>query len=85
MKVKIKLVTIGNSRIVRIPDKLIEQCGLGDTVELHVEGDHLVIRSRRPRDGWEEGFRAAVESPEKDELVVEGVATNDFDEKEWRW
>jgi antitoxin component of MazEF toxin-antitoxin module len=34
---RIELVAIGNSRGVRIPKPLIEQGGLGDTVELRVE------------------------------------------------
>jgi antitoxin component of MazEF toxin-antitoxin module len=40
---KIELVRIGNSRGIRIPKPLIEQCGFGDTVEVHVEQDRLVI------------------------------------------
>ena len=57
---KTELIQIGNSRGIRIPKPLIEQCGLGDMVELRVENDCLVISSeRRPRQGWEEAFCAA--------------------------
>ncbi len=55
---KTELVRIGNSRGIRIPKPLIEQCGLGNNVELRVENDSLVISpERRPRQGWEEAFR----------------------------
>ncbi len=37
-----ELVRIGNSRGVRIPKPFIEQCGLGETVELRVANDCLV-------------------------------------------
>jgi antitoxin MazE len=81
---EIELVRIGNSRGIRIPKPLIEQCGLGDTVELYVEEDRLVIAARRrPRQGWEEAFRAAG-SPERDELLLAGAA-NEFDREEWTW
>ncbi len=40
---KTELVRIGNSRGIRIPKPLIEQCGLGNNVELRVENDSLVI------------------------------------------
>ena len=40
---KADLVRIGNSRGIRIPKPLIEQCGLGDTVELRVDQHCLVI------------------------------------------
>ena len=41
---KTELVRIGNSRGVRIPKPFIEQCGLGETVDLRVADDclHLV-------------------------------------------
>jgi len=80
-----ELVRIGNSRGVRIPKPLIEQCGLGDTVELRVENDCLVISpERRPRRGWEEAFRAAGPAAD-DELLLETGAANEFDRKEWQW
>ena len=80
-----ELVRIGNSRGVRIPKPLIEQCGLGDTVELRVENDCLVISpERRPRQGWEEAFRSAGLAA-RDELLLENAEPNDFDRKEWRW
>ena len=40
---KTELVRIGNSRGVRIPKPFIEQCGLGETVELRVANDCLII------------------------------------------
>ncbi len=82
-----ELVRIGNSRGVRIPKPLIEQCGLGHTVELRVENDCLVISpERRPRQGWEEAFRAAAPtSAVHDELLLETGDPNEFDRKEWQW
>jgi len=80
-----ELVRIGNSRGVRIPKPLIEQCGLGHTVELRVENDCLVISpERRPRQGWEEAFRAAGPAVH-DELLLETGDPNEFDRKEWQW
>ena len=82
---KTELVQIGNSRGIRIPKPLIEQCALGDTVELRVENDCLVISSeRKPRQGWEEAFRVA--SPAiHDELLLQAVEPSEFDRKEWQW
>ncbi len=82
---KTELVRIGNSRGIRIPKPLIEQCGLGNNVELRVENDSLVISpERRPRQGWEEAFRGAG-SGINDERLLETVAPNEFDRKEWKW
>ncbi|HKF39506.1 MAG TPA: AbrB/MazE/SpoVT family DNA-binding domain-containing protein [Candidatus Acidoferrum sp.] len=81
---EIELVRIGNSRGIRIPKGLIEQCGLGKVVELRVAGDRLVISARRsPRAGWGEAFERAGASAE-DELLLDPV-TNEFDREEWEW
>ena len=80
-----ELVRIGNSRGVRIPKPLIEQCGLEGTVELSVENDRLVISpGRRLRQGWIEAFQAAG-SAEHDELLLEPMGASEFDRKEWKW
>jgi antitoxin MazE len=80
-----ELVRIGNSRGVRIPKPLIEQCGLGGRVELRVENDCLVIApERRPRQGWGEAFREAGPTA-RDEFLLEITEPNQFDRKEWQW
>jgi antitoxin MazE len=82
---KAELIRIGNSRGVRIPKPVIEQCGLGPRVELRVENHRLVISpERRSRQGWDEAFRAAGPS-NHDELLLETTGPNDFDHEEWRW
>jgi antitoxin MazE len=82
---KLVLVRIGNSRGIRIPKPILEQCGFDDAVELKVEKDRLVIAPvHRPREGWEEAFRAAGTSGH-DELLLDRLARDDFDQKEWRW
>ena len=82
---KIELVQIGNSRGIRIPKPLIEQCGLGDMVELRVQNGCLVISPERSaRQGWEEAFCAAG-SPFRDELLFEAAESSEFDRTEWQW
>jgi len=80
-----ELVRIGNSRGIRIPKPLIEQCRLGDTVELRLEKDRLVIsQERRPRQDWGEAFLAAGRA-EHDELLLDVAEASEFDRKEWKW
>ena len=84
-RMKTELIRIGNSRGLRIPKPIIEQCGLGEVVELRVENDRLIVSpERRVRHGWAEAFRAAAQG-EADELLLESVGPNNFDSKEWRW
>jgi antitoxin MazE len=82
---KTELVRIGNSRGIRIPKPIIEQCGLGETVEVRVENDCLIISpERRPRQGWDDAFRASGPAAH-DELLLETTESNEFDREEWRW
>ena len=78
------LIRIGNSRGIRIPKPLLEQAGLGGTVELLAEKGRIVIRpNRTPRQGWEEAFAAMAEHG--DDGVLLGKIADAFDRDEWTW
>ena len=79
------LIAIGNSRGVRIPKPLIEQCGLTEQVEMDVQDRMIVIHApRQPRAGWGAAF-AQMDRVGDDKLVdVEPVATR-WDDEEWQW
>jgi antitoxin MazE len=82
---KVELVRIGNSRGIRIPKPILEQCGFRDTVELSIEKHRLVITPEHcPRQGWEDAFRAAQPST-KDELLLDALPANEFDDEDWQW
>ena len=79
-----RLIRIGNSRGIRIPKPLIEQCGFGDAVEVHVENNRLVVApERHARQGWQEAFAAAGPSA-GDSSPFEDLP-NKFDDEEWTW
>jgi antitoxin MazE len=81
---KARIVRIGNSRGIRIPKPLIEQTGLGDDVEIVVQGSSLLISpARSPRAGWSDAFRDMATRGE-DELIEGGRPTR-WDEGEWEW
>lgn len=79
-----EIVRIGNSRGIRIPKPVIEECGFGDKVEIKVENRRLIISPESgPREGWEQMFSSAGDSKE-DETLFESVS-NEFDHQEWTW
>ncbi len=81
---KARIVRIGNSRGIRIPKPLIEQTGLGENVEIEVQGNALLISSSdRPRAGWEASFRA-MRAKGDDELLDEARPTR-WEADEWQW
>lgn len=81
---KLELTRIGNSRGIRIPKPLIEQCGLGDVVELRVSTEGLVITPHRsPRQGWREAFAASFHAEQG--VLSDHAPTNTFDGQDWKW
>ena len=81
-----RIVRIGNSQGIRLPKVVLEQSGLGDEVELEVDRHRIVIQpARRPREGWEEAFRAMAEQGEDRLLDDDLTGTTAWDREEWEW
>jgi antitoxin MazE len=81
---RLELTRIGNSRGIRIPKPLIEQCGLGEVVEVRVTAEGLVIAPHRAaRHGWKLAFTSAHTAP--DEMLLSRAAQNAFDDQDWKW
>ena len=52
---KIRIIRIGNSRGIRIPESFIEEAGLESEAEIRVVQSGVLIEgSRAPRSGWRE-------------------------------
>jgi antitoxin MazE len=86
MGMRARIVRIGNSRGIRLPKALLEECHLGDAVELSVEDGALVIRPlRRPRESWEQAFQAMAEAGDDALLDPEAPTGTAWDEAEWDW
>lgn len=83
---KLRLVRIGNSRGVRIPKAVLEQCQLDDEMDLEVRGRELILRARpAPRQGWEAAF-SSMAAHHDDRLLDGGLgAQTRWDRDEWEW
>jgi antitoxin MazE len=81
---KVPVVKVGNSRGIRIPKVVIEECGFGSEVNLEVRKDSIVLRPVQGiRSGWAESFKKMAESGD-DNLLDEDFAS-DWDKKDWEW
>ena len=86
---KARIVKIGNSQGIRIPKPLLEQTGLGEHVEIHVEDDRLIVAPAEPhpdppRSNWDKAFRKMAEVGD-DALLDGDVALPTSWEDEWEW
>ena len=82
---KTSIIQIGNSRGIRIPKPVFEQCGFTDEVDMVIQHHELIIRSsHQPREGWSTAFKSMA-SHGDDKLLDTSPTTTDWDESEWEW
>lgn len=82
---KMKLVPIGNSRGVRIPQAFIRACGFEDQVDMRIEKNAIVLAApRRPRRGWDAAFEKMAAAGD-DALLLPDRAASGWDDTEWEW
>lgn len=81
---KANIVSIGNSKGIRIPKVLLKQFDIHDQVELEIEEEGIVIKpvKSKPREGWDKAFKLMHERREDALLIDEKT---DFDREGWEW
>ena len=80
-----EIIRIGNSRGLRIPKAILEQCGMKTSVDLRIKDHSLIITpSEDPRAGWEESFKLMAQNKD-DTLLDEESLSHAVDEDEWQW
>lgn len=81
---KASIVPIGNSKGIRIPKVLLQECHIGKEVDLEVKRESIVIKPVRsePRKGWERAFKK-MHGREDDRLLIDDSIGLDM--KGWEW
>ena len=81
-----QIIQIGNSKGIRIPRPILEQCQLEEEVELEAQPGQLVVRPvGGPRHGWAAAFEQMAKYGD-DELLDEGGGpTTQWSRKDWKW
>jgi antitoxin MazE len=83
-----RIIQIGNSKGIRLPNILIRQYGFKDSIEMIPTPEGILIRpleKRKAREGWADQIKAVIEEYGAEKSDSWGNIANDFDEKEWTW
>lgn len=80
---EVTVITIGNSKGIRIPKAVLEEYHINEKLEMTLEKNRIVLTPKTsPRKGWEESFRQMHANGE-DNLFIKDV----FDDEnldEWK-
>ena len=81
---QLSVIKIGNSRGIRLPKAVLEQCGIADVVEMEINEQKIVLKpaNTKPRQGWQEQFSRM--SREGDDTMVISDSL-ELDSGDWEW
>ena len=78
----ISIISIGNSKGIRLSKTILEKYNIQDTVELILEKDYIILKPKSvPRKGWEKAFKKMHENGD-DKLLMNDVFEDESFE-EW--
>ena len=81
---KVSIVSIGNSKGIRIPKSILDQCNFNKEADLEVKHNKLVIKpvKKKIREGWDNAFKLMHERKEDVLLLDDSL---DIEMKNWEW
>lgn len=78
----ISLISIGNSKGIRLSKTIIEKYNIQDTIELILEKGYIILKPKTAvRKGWEKSFKKMHENGD-DKLLISDVFKDEHFE-EW--
>ena len=79
----LSVVRIGNSKGIRLPKAILEQCHITDQVDVEVNKQNITLKAhRQPREGWAEQMKKMHERGDDQLLIPDNV---DLDFEGWEW
>ena len=83
IEMQVQIISIGNSKGIRLSKVLLEKYNLKEMVELVLEKDCIVLKPiNNPRKGWEKSFKKMHENGD-DQLMIDDVF-GDEEFEEWK-
>ena len=82
---KASVISIGNSKGIRIPKTYVDELQIGKEVDIHIENRSIIIQpiENKPRANWGQNFKKMAEFGE-DELLISDSIDLDTMDHEWK-
>ena len=77
----ISVISIGNSKGIRLTKTLLEKYNITDTVELILEKGYIILKPKSsPRKGWEKSFKKMHENGDDKLMMADVFEDENFEE-----
>lgn len=77
----VSIISIGNSKGIRLSKTIIEKYKLQDTIELILEKEYIILKPKtESRKGWEKSFKKMHENGEDKSLMADVFEDENFEE-----
>ena len=77
----VSVISIGNSKGIRLSKTLLEKYNIQDTVELVLEKNYIILKPKsQPRKGWEKAFKKMHENGDDKLLMNDVFEDENFEE-----
>lgn len=77
----VSLISIGNSKGIRLSKTLIEKYNLKDNIELILEKGYIILKPKTlPRKGWEKSFKKMNNNNDDQLLMPDVFEDENFEE-----
>lgn len=77
----ISLISIGNSKGIRLSKTVLEKYHIQDTMELILEKDYIILKPKSTaRKGWEKAFKKMSENGDDKSLIPDVFKDDTFEE-----
>ncbi len=78
---EISVISIGNSKGIRLPKFILEKYKIQDTLELTLESDQIVLKPvYQARKDWDQSFKLMAENNDDQLLIDDVLGEEDFEE-----
>ncbi len=81
---KVKIRPVGTSKGIVIPTLILKQCHAKEEFEMKLQGFDIILHpiKAKPRDGWNEHIRKAINEDGKDALLID---PGQEAQENWEW
>ena len=77
----ISIISIGNSKGIRLSKTLLEKYDIKDSIELIMEKGYIILKPKHaPRKGWENAFKKMHERGDDKPLMADIFEDENFEE-----